>query len=212
MPTLNQAISRDWRAASIGATLLCSLFVISACSSGPPPTLYLLESFDVDAGTLELAKKSGIRSLGMSPVELPGYSSDPQITSLKFDGTVYQDDGHRWAEEPIDAITRLLSERLRVHTEATVLIEPWPRDYEPLARVEVSFNKLLRQTDGGVHMTGQILLLSGSGRKLLKAVPFNISHVAFDTDRRVFFTAVSKGIDDIARIAVEEIQALMSKS
>jgi hypothetical protein len=57
-------------------------------------------------------------------------------------------------------------------------------------------------------MAGQILLLSASGRDLLKAVPFNISHVGFDADKRVFFQAVAKGIDDIARMAVEEIQAL----
>ena len=61
-------------------------------------------------------------------------------------------------------------------------------------------------------MTGQILLLSGSGRTLLKAVPFNISHGGFDTDSYVFFLAVAKGIDDIARIAVDEIRALQVKS
>jgi uncharacterized lipoprotein YmbA len=192
--------------------LLCSIFMMSACSSGPPPKLYLLDTFDVDAETIELARTSGIKSLGMSPVELPGYSSDAQIASLKNDGTVYQDDGNRWAEEPKEAITRLLSDRLRAHTEGTVLVEPWPSDYEPVARVEVSFDKLLRQPGGGAQMTGQILLLSSSGRKLLKAVPFNISHVGFDTDSRVFFIAVAKGIDDIARMAVEEIQALEIKS
>ncbi|MFT6302716.1 MAG: putative lipoprotein YmbA [Pseudomonadales bacterium] len=192
--------------------LLCSLFMMSACSSGPAPKLYLLEPFDVDAGTIQLAKMSGIKSLGMSPVELPGYASDVQIASLKDDGTVNQDDRNRWAEEPEEAITRLLSDRLRAHTEATVLIEPWPRDYEPMARVEVSFDKLLREPGGGAQMTGQILLLSGSGRKLLKAVPFSIRHIGFDTDSRVFFMAVAKGIDDIARMAVEEIQALKIKS
>jgi uncharacterized lipoprotein YmbA len=202
----------DGMSVRTGVLLLCSLFIMSACSSGPPPKLYLLEPFELDAGTIQLAKTSGIKSLGMSPVELPGYSSDAQIASLQSDGTVYQDDGNRWAEEPEDAITRLLSDRLRAHTEATVLVEPWPRDYEPVARVEVAFDKLLRGPGGGAQMTGQILLLSGSGRKLLKAVSFNINHIGFDTDNRVFFMAVAKGIDDIARLAVEEIQALNIKS
>jgi uncharacterized lipoprotein YmbA len=148
----------------------------------------------------------------MSPVELPGYSSDAQIASLRDDRTVFQDDRNRWAEEPADAITRLLAERLRVHAGATVLVEPWPRDYDPVARVEVSFDSLLRQPSGGAQMSGQILLLSASGRDLLKAIPFDISHIGFDTNSRVFFMAVAKGIDDIARIAIEEIQALRIKS
>ena len=212
MQTLIKSFGCNWRPARLGAIILSSVFVLSACSSGPPPKLYLLESYGGEAASNDLAKTSGIESLGMSPVVLPGYASDAQIASLKVDGTVYQDDRNRWAEEPMDAITRLLSERLRAHTEATVLVEPWPRDYEPVARVEVSFNKLLRQVDGGAQMTGQILLLSGSGRTLLKAVPFNISHVGFDTDSHVFFLAVAKGIDDIARIAVDEIRALQVKS
>lgn len=212
MRTLIKSFCCEWMPARTGVILLCSLFLISACGSGPPPKLYLLEPFDAGAKTTGVAKTSDIKSLGMSPVVLPGYASDAQIASLKDDGTVYQDDRNRWAEEPEDAITRLLSDRLRAYTEATVLIEPWPRDYAPVARVEVSFDTLLREPGGGAQMKGQILLLSRSGRKLLKAVPFNISHIGFDTDSRVFFIAVAKGIDDIARMAVEEIQALKIQS
>jgi len=202
----------EWIPHKRGLMLICSLFFISACSSGPPPKMYLLEPVKADGKSVELSKVSGIKSLGMSPVELPGYATGAQIASLTFDGTILQDNDHRWAEEPADAITRLLSERLRAHAEATVLVEPWPRDYEPAARVEVTFDKLLRQPGGGAQMSGQILLLSASGRNLLKALPFNISHIGFDTNNRVFFTAVAKGIDDIARIAVEEIQLLSIKS
>ena len=212
MRTVTKSLRCEWMPGCTGVMLLCSLFFMSACSSGPPPKLYLLVSAGDNAESTELSKKSGIKSLGMSPVVLPGYASDSQIASITLDGTVQQDDGHRWAEEPEDAITRLLSERLRAHTEATVLVEPWPRDYEPVARVEVSFDKLLREPGGGAQMAGQILLLSASGRDLLKAVPFNISHVGFDADKRVFFQAVAKGIDDIARMAVEEIQALKIQS
>jgi len=186
--------------------------MLSACSSGPPPKLYLLDSIEADTQGIELVRTSVIKTLGMSPVELPDYSADTRIASLGSDGTVYLDDANRWAEEPKDAITRLFSDRLRAHSEGTVLVEPWPRDYEPVARVEVSFDKLLRQPDGGAHLTGKILLLSGSGRKLLKAVQFNISHIGSNTDSRAFFIAVAKGIDDIANIAVAEIRAFGIKS
>ena len=208
MRSLILLFSSHWKLRCQQALLIGSAITLAACGGGPPPKLYLLEPFEADARQVELVSVSGIKSLGMSPVKLPGYSSDSKIATLRIDGTVFQDDNNRWAEPPEDAITRLLAERLRAHTEANVLIEPWPRDYEPVARVEVSFDKLLRQMDGGAQMTGQIVLLSSSGRELLKSVPFNISHVASDANNRVFFMAVARGIDDIARLAVQEIQAL----
>lgn len=194
------------------ALLASCLVALTACSSGPPPKLYLLDSPTAGSISVELAKKADITSLGMSPVTLPGYANDAQIASLNVDGTINQSDAHRWAEDPDDAISRVLSERLRAHADTTVLIEPWPRDYAPAARVEVSFDKLLREPTGGALMVGQILLLSGNGRTLLKAVPFNLKLAALDESNQAFFVAVARGIDDIARLAVEEIQALNTKA
>jgi len=61
-------------------------------------------------------------------------------------------------------------------------------------------------------MVGQILLLSGNGRTLLKAVPFNLSLAAVDESNQAFFAAVARGVDDIARLAVEQIQSLSAKA
>lgn len=194
-----------------GLFAACVVF-LTACSSGPPPKLYLLDSPAQGTVAVELAKKADIQSLGMSPVTLPGYANDAQIASLNIDGTISQNDRHRWAEDPDDALTRVLSERLRAHADTTVLIEPWPRDYAPIARVEVSFDKLLREPSGGALMVGQILLLSGNGRTLLKAVPFNLSLAAVDESNQAFFAAVARGVDDIARLAVEQIQSLSAKA
>ena len=194
------------------ALLISCACVLSACSGGPPPKLYLLDSPTVNTAIVDSATASGITSLGMSPVVLPGYANDVQIASMNANGTITQDDRHRWAEEPDDAITRVLSGRLRQHAGATVLIEPWPRDYDPVARVEVSFDKLVRVPNGGSHMVGQILLLSGDGRALLKAVPFDINVAGADLSNQAFFRAVAAGVDDIARLAVDEILVLSAKS
>lgn len=207
--------NRQWmKGAKVSKVGLLSLLLVllSACSSGPPPKLYLLDSPTTEPVAVELAKKADIKLLGMSPVTLPGYASDAQIASVNFDGTISQNDAHRWAEDPDDAISRVLSERLRAHADTTVLIEPWPRDYNPVARVEVSFDKLLREPSGGAIMAGQILLLSGNGRTLLKAVPFNLRLASLDESNQAFFVAVARGVDDIARLAVEQIQALNTKA
>jgi len=185
---------------------LAATLLLSGCLSGPPPKLYLLEPVvTLEADDSQTAVSNKVNRLGISIVGLPGYASDERIAGLGADGSVYQDDRHRWADSPDDAITRVLADRLRAHANATVLIEPWPRDFEPSARVEVVFNRLLREPLGGVDMSGQILLLSGDGRSVLKAMPFQFVHYGHSKDKTVFFTATSLGVDDIARMAVQTL-------
>lgn len=182
------------------------VMLVGACGSGPPPKLYLLEPH-ADLRQEQPAKPGAmvIKSLGMSAVTLPGYASSTQIASLNNNGTVVQNDRHRWAEEPEDAITRVLADRLRNRSGGAVLVEPWPRDYDPSARIEVVFDRLLREPLGGVDMTGQILLLSGDGRDVIKILPFHIIHYGRDPGQAVYFLAVSQGIDDIARMAINAL-------
>lgn len=196
---------RQWLLILLAATL-------SACGSGPPPKLYLLESLSSDQEARGALEAPVFNSLGISLVELPGYVGDARITSVDKKGIVYHDDRHRWAEEPQDAISRVLSDRLRIRTGATVLIEPWPRDYEPAARIEVIFAKLLREPLGGVEMAGQILLLSDDGRRLLKALPFEFTLYGRDIKKRIFFDSVAQGVDDIARMIVQALSELKLRS
>jgi uncharacterized lipoprotein YmbA len=193
--------------------LILTMCLLSGCGSGPPPRLYLLEPVQaLDQPIQTPGSGKALISLGMSPVILPVYANDAQIASLASDGTVTLDNSRRWAEEPGDAISRVLADRLRAHSAATVLIEPWPRDYAPTARIEVLFDRLLREPLGGAEMSGQIQLLSGDGRRLLKVLPFQIVHYGSDTDMRVFFYALSLGIDDIARMAVQALLEMKIKS
>ncbi len=202
-------------------SLILAVMLLTACGSGPPPRLYLLEAQFLEQtservleeGVEEEARTApGLSPLGVARVTLPGYASSAQIASLSANGTVTQEGGHRWAEEPAVAISRLLVNRLRERANTTVLSEPWPRDYQPSARVEVVFDRLLREPRGGADMSGQILLLSSDGRTLLKTVPFEFVLYGRDTARRVFFVAVSQGVDDIARMAIEALQGMKLKT
>lgn len=204
------------RISRLGSMLLAAA-LLTSCGSGPPPRLYLLEPQALEKNLEEPAKEQErstprLSSLGVATINLPGYASSAQIASLAVNGTVTQEDGHRWAEEPAVAISRLLVNRLRERAETTVLSEPWPRDFQPAARVKVVFDRLLREPLGGADMAGQILLLSGDGRTLLKTVPFEFVLYGRDTARRVFFVAVSQGVDDIARLAIEALLGMKLKS
>lgn len=188
----------------VGATL-----VVSACSGGPPPKLYLLEAPAIDTAE-QAAQTVSLDALGISQVVVPGYASDARIASVEADGVVIQSNGHRWAEEPEESVTRLLSNRLRQRASATVLVEPWPRDYSPQARIEVVFDRLLREPDGGASVSGQIHLLSGDGRKLLQSIEFSRVVSGFSLDTTAYFRSIAVAVDDIARIAVESLLNLRS--
>lgn len=195
----------------VALTIAPVVFVLSACSGGPPPRLYLLPAPVVDSAG-EKNDTSSLEALGISQVKLPGYASDTRIASIGSDGVVAQLDGQRWAEEPEDAITRLLAKRLRERATATVLVEPWPRDYAPQARIEVVFDRLLREADGGASLAGQIQLLSGDGRRLLQSVQFERRIASQSMESKAYFTSIAIAVDDIARMAVEALLGIRSLS
>lgn len=184
--------------------LLVVSALLGACSSGPPPRMYLLEA-PTFAASNENTELASLNALGISQITLPGYATDARIASLESDGVVIQMDTQRWAEDPEAAMTRYLADRLRQQASATVLVEPWPRDYLPQARVEINFGRLLREPDGGASMSGQILLLSGDGRALLQSVPFEHRVAGSSTHPVEFFNAVAVGIDELVRVAVESL-------
>ena len=191
--------------------LVATSAVLSACSGGPPPRLYLLESPAIDTAE-QVATTSSLDALGISQVKMPGYAADERIASVSTDGVVSKNDGQRWAEEPEIAITRLLANRLRLRASATVLVEPWPRDYAPQARIEIMFDRLLREPDGGASLSGQVHLLSGDGRELLQSVEFSRLVPGFSLDSTAYFRSIAVAVDDVARIAVESLTTLRSPS
>ncbi len=184
--------------------LLVTTLLVSACSSGPPPRLYLLEPVLARGPSAAIPE---ISNIGLAVVSIPGYANDQRITSRNHDYQIVQAEKHKWAEDPEEAITRVIADRLRYTTKANVVIEPWPRGYEPHARVEISFDKLLREATGGVEMSGQLRIISGDGRRVQAIRTFQLIHYAESTDYNAFFASVSAGINDIVGIAASAMSA-----
>ena len=189
-----------------------SMLVLSACRSGPPPRLYLLQEPSISIDAADNASQNAVQALGIKHVKLPGYAVDARIATRQADDVVTRLDDQRWAEEPAEAITRLLGNQLRERAGATVLVEPWPRDYNPQARVEVLIDTLLREPDGGAHISGQIYLVSGDGRKLLEALSFDTRVRGRSTETTEFFRAAAVIVDELARLSIEALLALNTQS
>ena len=206
MPSSPVARGRRLSPLAVLSMMFLSL-ALTACFSGPPPKLYLLEPLIEDP--LD-AVPQNVTALGLAVVKLPGYVKDERVASRGNAGVVSISDDHRWAESPDEAITRVLADRLRFHVGATVLTEPWPRGYAPMARVEVTFDRLLREPLGGVDMAGHIQLISGDGRTLSKILPFQFVYYGRGDEFAQFFAATSLAINDIARMVAEALAAAQS--
>ncbi|MEE9319688.1 MAG: PqiC family protein [Granulosicoccus sp.] len=193
-------------AASRGITvagLVAFILGVSACGNGPAPRLYLLEPWYESAPRVIQTELS---ELGLSIVSLPGYAKNERIATRDKTASVSLDDRHRWAESPEQAITRVLAEGLRIHSGATVLTEPWPRGYKPQARIEVVFDRLLREPNGGSDMAGQIRLIAGDGRSVLSVTPFQVTYDGNSPEPEAFFRSTAAAINDIARMAIAALR------
>ncbi|MBX2836249.1 MAG: PqiC family protein [Gammaproteobacteria bacterium] len=174
-----------------------------ACSSKPPAKVYLLEPvFDLQAEV----PAANIQALGLAVVTLPGYATDQRIASRGERARILLDDDHEWADSPDEAITRVLAHRLQDFADADVLIEPWPRGYDPEARIEVVFDRLLREPTGGAEMAGQIRIIAGDGRRVLGVKRFQFIRYANSQDPSAYFESVAMGINDVARMITAELR------
>ncbi len=179
--------------------------MVAGCSSGPPPKLYLLEPVRDLAAEPAL---SGIGAIGLGKVSLPAYADDERIAT-RVDGTqVRIDDRERWAERPVDALSRLIAGQLGATTDATVLAEPFPRGFDPEYRVEVIFDRLLREASGGVEMSGHVNIIAGDGRQVLRVMPFQQTQFSQSDDFAAFFQAVSSGINVLTGRITEALSVL----
>lgn len=179
--------------------------LLAACASGPPPTLYLLEP--VEPRAKESRALADVSAIGVSTVRLPDYAGDSQVVTQTIDRSLSRDDRERWAESPDRALTRALAAGLRARTEAGVAVEPWPRGFEPDRRVDIVFDRLLRTSDGGSSMRGQIQVSSGDGREIVALEPFVIEQPANARDTLAFFDATATGIDRLAAMVFEILAA-----
>lgn len=190
--------------------MICvALVFLASCGSGPPPRQFLLEPV---LDPVNDSEPPAIEAVALAEVTVPKYASDQRLASRDEQYQIQYDDNVKWADSPDEALTRVLANRLRYYLEANVIVEPWPRGYEPQARIEVQLDKLIREATGGAELSGQIRIISGDGKQMLDVRTFQFVRYADSRDPNAYFAAVAAGVNDISRMASDALRAHFSSN
>ncbi|MEO1027536.1 MAG: PqiC family protein [Pseudomonadota bacterium] len=162
---------------------------LGACASAPEPMLYTLASHSSAVGS---RSQSGTL-IGLSEITLPSYARNQQITTASGLYRLSEDDDHRWASPPSEAISEQLSAVLEAQTGSDVLLRPYPPGVRPELRLTISFSRLLRGSDGGAELSGQYIITSVDDDVHVER--FEIRVGSNTTDYVDYMAALSEGLD-----------------
>jgi len=176
----------------------CTLLLVG-CASKPAPKLYFLDQ--VSSGLVEQKFRERI---GLAEVILPSYARKDKIASLVERHQIVQDDDNRWAEPPEEALSVAFTRALELRLSRSVLLQPYPRSLKPSMQIKIVFDRFLRGLNSQAELSGQYLLLSGDGDKVLAIVRFQYSVPAHRPDYPGYMAAVLETVKLISdRIAAD---------
>ncbi len=174
---------------------LCAL--IGACSPGPAPSLYFLDS------TLAPPRyEPGAPTIGLAEITLPAYARRQPIANRTDDHRIVLDDDHRWAVPPTEAVSGALSRALEAHLRGPVVLRPYPRGFEPDIQVRVTFDRFLRGGSGDAELVGQYIIRHEAADDAMLVRRFQITGPAARDGYDAFMRSVAEALDTLgARIA-----------
>ena len=162
----------------------------SGCTSTPDPVLYTLGS-----PSSAPAANSSKQVIGLSELSLPAYARNLQITTALSAYRVSEDDDHRWASPPSEALTAALSKALESSTGSTVLQRPYPSGVRPDIRLTITFDRLLRGEKGDAEMSGQYLIQTQDETTEIKR--FSIIVPSDGSSYEAYMAALSTGLIEL---------------
>ncbi|MCB2145374.1 MAG: PqiC family protein [Deltaproteobacteria bacterium] len=146
----------------------CALIIgLSGCRSFTPSVTYYLLN-PVDIGKISPAEAQGKRILtvGIRPIELPGYINRVQMVRRTGQNQLEVSSSHRWADYPDRMIQRVLGENLQIlMADARVTSAPWPAGFKPDATVDFTFLELIGTTEKTVLLSA-LWTITGQGDPL----------------------------------------------
>ncbi|MBC2711812.1 MAG: membrane integrity-associated transporter subunit PqiC [Desulfosarcina sp.] len=127
----------------------CTLIAaFSGCRSMTPPvTYYTLSSIPGQMAESE-TDASGVITIGIRPVELPGYINRTQMVTRSGPHQLEISSLHRWADYPDRMVQKVLGENLQaLMPHARVVNATWPVGLKPDVTVSFQFLELIGISD-----------------------------------------------------------------
>lgn len=133
-----------------------TLLLLTACGGTSP--LYLIDTPPAAATATPVRVR--VSTLEVLEVSLPAYAEDSQILLEGGDGALTPIKGALWADEPVRAVTLLLSDHIGRRGTATVAAEPWPLETPAQAAVHVTVSEMVARASGQFDLKGQYAISS----------------------------------------------------
>jgi len=172
-------------------------FGLSSCSSSRDPILYHLKP-----PQLVSSVPQSELTLLLREVSVPAYARNTNITSSTKTHRIVEDDEHKWAVPPSEAITNALAASLEVATGGVVTQHIESARMSTDAKISVHLSRLLRSQDGGVEMVGQFIV-SDDGKPSIKR--FSLKFPGKSRDYDGYMEAVADAVDELARLIAAEV-------
>ena len=135
------------------------LVTLGACGAGPTPDAFVIP---VTKTEIKKQREDAIQ-ISISRVVLPSYARSTAIMTRDADGSISESRKERWASPATEAVTRVLSIQIEQASDGVVLRRPLPVAYDAEVRVSILFDSFLRETSGGVDISGKFVI-EGTGR------------------------------------------------
>lgn len=171
--------------------------LVASCASAPDPVLYTLADLNVPKSAI-----TNDQIIGLSELSLPAYARNQQITTAIAPYRISEDDDHRWAAPPSEALTAALSKALENSSGSTVLERPFPNGVRPDIRLSLKFDRFLRGADGEAEMAGQYLIQTPNRAAQINR--FSITVPSSGDGYEAYMAALSRGLTELgSQIAAE---------
>ncbi|MEM6625189.1 MAG: PqiC family protein [Pseudomonadota bacterium] len=172
---------------------------VTACASSAPPSLYVL---DLPAPTR--ASGAPDAAIGLFEVSLPAYARNPQITTMTDGATLFEDDDHRWANPPAEAISAALARSLEDSFDKPVVLKPYPRGLTPELQLSIAFDHFYRTPSGSAEFGGQFIIIEDD--EITDIERFNITATPSNDSYRGYMQSVSAGLERLVDIIESKIE------
>lgn len=186
--------------AALGAALW-----LAACTQASGPVFYLLET---PAPVPAAERPAAGAEIGLREIALPLYARRPQIPVLEPDGSVTLSDGHRWAEEPARATTRLVARAISAELGRPVLVEPWPPEVRPGIRVDVDVGYLIGSFGSTLRLEGQYRAIAADRPEVPATAPFEIIEPVAGPDYADLITAQRRALTALGTAIAADLRRL----